>query len=118
MSGVLRRGSLNFDFHPSLKGNRAKDKNVGVSVISIDYRNYSSDVKQPPPYEVNIVNDEQEDLSKDVDSDIISNNIGHFGLWQFIWTFLLSLFQVPTTFHIFAFVFQVSTRSVRLYFWH
>lgn len=50
------------------------------------------------------INDEE-----DCDSDIISNYIGHYGRWQFFWTFLLCLFQLPTTFHIFSFVFQVSS---------
>lgn len=44
----------------------------------------------------------------DEDSDIITEYIGHYGLWQFYWTFLLCLFQIPTTFHIFCLVFQVS----------
>lgn len=45
--------------------------------------------------------------SADEDSDIITEYIGHYGLWQFYWTFLLCLFQIPTTFHIFCLVFQV-----------
>lgn len=53
--------------------------------------------------------DESErNLSEDVDSDIVSNFTGHFGLWQFCWTFILSLFQIPAMFHIFSFTFQVS----------
>lgn len=47
----------------------------------------------------------------DGDSDIISEYIGHYGLWQFFWTFLLCLFQIPTTFHIFCLVFQAATRD-------
>lgn len=43
----------------------------------------------------------------DCDSDILSNYIGHYGKWQFYWTFVLCLFQLPSTFQIFAFVFQV-----------
>uniref|UniRef100_A0A182NFM8 Uncharacterized protein n=1 Tax=Anopheles dirus TaxID=7168 RepID=A0A182NFM8_9DIPT len=46
--------------------------------------------------------------ANDEDSDIISEYIGHYGRWQFGWTFLLCLFQIPTTFHIFCLVFQVS----------
>lgn len=42
------------------------------------------------------------------DTDIISDYIGHYGWWQFYWTFLLGLFQCPSTFQIFVFVFQVS----------
>lgn len=48
----------------------------------------------------------------DEDADIISDYIGHYGWWQFFWTFLLALFQVPCTFQIFAFVFQVSALSL------
>ncbi|XP_041760709.1 organic cation transporter protein [Anopheles merus] len=49
--------------------------------------------------------------ANDEDSDIISEYIGHYGRWQFGWTFLLCLFQIPTTFHIFCLVFQAATRD-------
>lgn len=49
-----------------------------------------------------------ESHENDSDSDVISNYIGHYGRWQFFWTFLLALFQLPTTFEIFALVFQVN----------
>lgn len=49
---------------------------------------------------------------EDVDVDIISEYIGHYGIWQCFWTFLLCMFQFPTTFHIFCLVFQVSTESI------
>lgn len=42
------------------------------------------------------------------DTDVISKYIGHYGWWQFFWTFLLGLCQCPSTFQIYAFVFQVS----------
>uniref|UniRef100_A0A182F7G0 Uncharacterized protein n=1 Tax=Anopheles albimanus TaxID=7167 RepID=A0A182F7G0_ANOAL len=45
--------------------------------------------------------------ANDEDTDIISEYIGHYGWWQFGWTFVLCLFQIPTTFHIFCLVFQV-----------
>ncbi|XP_053680696.1 organic cation transporter protein [Anopheles nili] len=47
----------------------------------------------------------------DEDSDIISEYIGHYGRWQFWWTFLLCMFQIPTTFHIFCLVFQAVIRD-------
>lgn len=50
----------------------------------------------------------------DSDSDVISAYIGHYGWWQFYWTFLLGLFQCPSTFHIFVFVFQVSFDRLKL----
>lgn len=61
---------------------------------------------------------------EDCDSDVISAYIGHYGWWQFYWTFLLGLFQCPSTFHIFVFVFQVSFDCIfsliyiKLFFMH
>lgn len=51
--------------------------------------------------------------ANDDDGDCISELIGHTGLWQFTWSIVLILFQVPPAFHIFAFVFQV--RSICLF---
>lgn len=49
-----------------------------------------------------------ENSNADCDSDVISKYIGHYGWWQFFWTVLLGLCQCPSTFQIYAFVFQVS----------
>lgn len=43
----------------------------------------------------------------DDECDAIGDLIGHYGKWQFVMTILLSLFQVPNTFHIFSPTFQV-----------
>lgn len=40
--------------------------------------------------------------------DCISELIGHIGLWQVAWVAFLIMFQVPSAFHIFSFMFQVS----------
>lgn len=40
--------------------------------------------------------------------DIIGEIIGKYGKYQFFMTFLLSLFQVPNTFHISSTIYQVS----------
>lgn len=45
----------------------------------------------------------------DDECDSIGDLIGHYGKWQCLMTILLSLFQVPNTFHIFSPVFQVSS---------
>lgn len=50
----------------------------------------------------------------DCDSDVISKYIGHYGWWQFFWTFLLGLCQCPSTFQIYAFVFQVNLSVFRM----
>lgn len=38
--------------------------------------------------------------------DIISKTIGDFGRWQLTFTFLLSMFNLPCTWHIYALTFQ------------
>ncbi|KAH8295295.1 hypothetical protein KR018_009695 [Drosophila ironensis] len=121
MSGVLRRGSLNFDCRGnrgSLEANlyggyretRPGPKTPEISVIALDFRRYSDDLKKPPPVD-EILKDTSptpvRDLSQDVDSDVISNFLGHYTRWSFLWTLLLCLFQLPTTFHLFMFVFQL-----------
>jgi len=120
MSGVLRRGSLNFDCvggprdkgRGSLEANlyggyretRPGPKTPEISVIALDFRRYSEDLKKPPHEEP----PPNRDLSQDADSDVISNFLGHYTRWSFLWSLLLCLFQLPTTFHLFMFVFQVS----------
>lgn len=44
----------------------------------------------------------------DDSGDCISELIGHIGLWQVVWVIFLIMFQVPSAFHIFSFMFQVS----------
>jgi hypothetical protein len=43
----------------------------------------------------------------DDECDTIGDLIGHYGKWQFVMTILLSLFQVPNTFHIISPNYQV-----------
>ncbi|KAH8243831.1 hypothetical protein KR032_010447 [Drosophila birchii] len=132
MSGVLRRGSLNFDCvggprdkgRGSLEANlyggyretRPGPKTPEISVIALDFRRYSEDLKKPPKEGDQEKDGDQvpptaRDLSQDADSDVISNFLGHYTRWSFLWTLLLCLFQLPTTFHLFMFVFQVNVAS-------
>ena len=124
MSGVLRRGSLSFDLdsyskrgsvEANLYGGYRDNKGLRtpeISVISLDFRRHSDDLKKDFLQELSVkpsANDKEiKLLSDDPDSDIISNYLGHYGKWNFVWTFLLSLFQITPTFQMFAFVFQVS----------
>lgn len=55
-----------------------------------------------------IQNKETQSHSLDNTGDCISELIGHIGLWQVVWVIFLILFQVPSAFHIFSFMFQVS----------
>lgn len=48
------------------------------------------------------------------ETDVIGDLVGHFGKWQFLMTILLSLFQVPNTFHISSSVYQVSLNIYNL----
>ncbi|XP_017144516.1 organic cation transporter protein isoform X2 [Drosophila miranda] len=123
MSGVLRRGSLSFDLNKgrgtieaNLYGGYRETKPAPgtpeISVIALDFRRYSDDLKKVPGVPVPPAppagSPPNPDLSQDVDSDVISNFLGHYTRWSFLWTFLLCLFQLPTTFHLFMFVFQLS----------
>ncbi|XP_062564202.1 organic cation transporter protein isoform X2 [Armigeres subalbatus] len=49
--------------------------------------------------------------NSDEDCDVIGDLIGDYGKWQFVMTFLLSLFQVPNTFHIYSPTFQAAEKS-------
>ncbi|KAM8705756.1 hypothetical protein ACLKA7_010114 [Drosophila subpalustris] len=121
MSGVLRRGSLNFDCVGTTSSRGSLDANLyggyretkpapgtpEISVIAMDFRRLSDDLKKvglmPLP--------QSKDLSQDDNSDVLSNFLGHYRKWSFVWTFLLSLFQIPTTFHLFMFVFQTAPKD-------
>ncbi|XP_049820741.1 organic cation transporter protein-like isoform X2 [Aethina tumida] len=46
--------------------------------------------------------DEKKKKVEEEEEDIISKAIGEFGRWQLLHTFLLSLFNIPCTWHIFA----------------
>ncbi|XP_017083944.2 LOW QUALITY PROTEIN: organic cation transporter protein [Drosophila eugracilis] len=128
MSGVLRRGSLNFDCvggprdkgRGSLEANlyggyretRPGPKTPEISVIALDFRRYSEDLKKPSTAtEQQREQPPGKDLSQDADSDVISNFLGHYTRWSFMWTLLLCLFQLPTTFHLFMFVFQTASKD-------
>ncbi|XP_037922439.1 organic cation transporter protein isoform X1 [Hermetia illucens] len=45
------------------------------------------------------------------ETDVIGDLVGHFGKWQFLMTMLLSLFQIPNTFHISSPVYQAAHKS-------
>lgn len=48
----------------------------------------------------------KQDDSQPEEQDVISKSIGDFGRWQLTLTFLLSLFNLPCTWHIYALTFQ------------
>lgn len=62
--------------------------------------------------QMNVTNNKQSSKSHHHSSheecDIIGEIIGKYGKYQFFMTFLLSLFQVPNTFHISSTIYQVS----------
>lgn len=47
--------------------------------------------------------------------DCISELIGHIGLWQVVWVIFLVMFQVPSSLHIFSFIFQVISQKFSKY---
>ena len=46
------------------------------------------------------------------DEDVVSTAIGEFGRWQLLMTFLLSLFNIPCTWHIFVPTFHAAERDM------
>lgn len=48
--------------------------------------------------------------------DCISELIGHIGWWQVAWCTFLIMFQIPSAFHIFSFMFQVNFEFSKFYF--
>lgn len=48
----------------------------------------------------------------DESNDVISATIGDYGRWQLLFTFLISLFNIPCTWHIFAPTFQAAEREM------
>lgn len=50
-------------------------------------------------------------LNIDEECDVIGDLIGHYGKWQCMMTILLSLFQVPNTFHIYSPTFQAADKD-------
>lgn len=68
-------------------------RRIKMSTNNTDVEFEANDVKKP---------------NSDDECDAIGDLIGHYGKWQFVMTILLSLFQVPNTFHIFSPTFQVS----------
>ncbi|KAJ8960531.1 hypothetical protein NQ318_013819 [Aromia moschata] len=55
--------------------------------------------------------DEGKRPSDDEQEDVISKAIGEFGRWQLLFTFLLSLVNIPCTWHIFAPTFHSAERD-------
>lgn len=55
-------------------------------------------------------NQQHHDIAQhdDEECDTIGQLIGKYGKYQFYMTFLLSLFQIPNTFHISSPIYQVS----------
>ncbi|XP_075144927.1 organic cation transporter protein isoform X1 [Haematobia irritans] len=49
--------------------------------------------------------------SGEEETDVIGDLVGHFGKWQFLMTILLSLFQVPNTFHISSSIYQAANKE-------
>lgn len=45
------------------------------------------------------------------ETDVIGDLMGHYGKWQLLMTVLLSLFQVPNTFHISSSVYQAANKE-------
>lgn len=79
-----------------------KDNNANSTVVEVTTEVSTEEQNQEQEQ------DQTQDNEQIENTDVISDILGHFGWWQFIWTLTLSLFQFPSTFHLFSFVFEVS----------
>lgn len=84
-----------------------KDTKI-VMVKTVPGSEYDEKPEKISVHSVKLDGDDDDEEEENASTDIITDYIGDYGLWQFFWTFLLCLFQLPCTFHIFALVFQVS----------
>lgn len=75
---------------------------IGNSVQSLSKKSHQIDAEKCQ-IRANNLNNNIDDTG-----DCISELIGHIGLWQVVWVIFLIMFQVPSAFHIFSFMFQVS----------
>ncbi|TMW50138.1 hypothetical protein DOY81_004763, partial [Sarcophaga bullata] len=87
----------------------SRDSNGGKAVAGIYKRSSKDNNDNGGPGSgdggSHIVNDDDEE------TDVIGDLVGHFGKWQFLMTILLSLFQVPNTFHISSSVYQAANKE-------
>lgn len=89
-----------------LKALSAKDKLTSFSVFNITKSRFV--VNFPViPGQTGKEKTPAADLSQD-GPDVVSTLIGKYGRWQLLMTFLLSLFSLPCTFHIYLPTFTVS----------
>ncbi|XP_037947935.1 organic cation transporter protein isoform X2 [Teleopsis dalmanni] len=77
--------------------NNASSPQQQLHVYKQSKRKSSARSAEPPHAQSNTDDDE---------TDVIGDLVGHYGKWQFLMTLLLSLFQVPNTFHISSSVYQ------------
>lgn len=73
-------------------------KNLGKNCILENVKKQKHQIEDKPS---------QAPHNLDDAGDCISELIGHIGLWQVVWVVFLIMFQVPSAFHIFSFMFQV-----------
>ncbi|KAH8347517.1 hypothetical protein KR059_012009, partial [Drosophila kikkawai] len=55
--------------------------------------------------------DPQAPTDDEDETDVIGDLMGHYGKWQLLMTVLLSLFQVPNTFHISSSIYQAANKD-------
>lgn len=91
--------SVQHDEKPLNKGGK-----IGNSITSLSTRSkgHSNAEKNQIKYQ----QDEPHGLEDT--GDCISELIGHIGWWQVTWVTFLIMFQIPSAFHIFSFMFQVN----------
>ncbi|XP_055541857.1 organic cation transporter protein isoform X2 [Wyeomyia smithii] len=88
---------------PTSVSNNSSSKRMPNATNSSNNNNHSTSKTTPSP--------PKKHKNPDEECDVIGNLIGDYGKWQFVMTFLLSLFQVPNTFHIYSPTFQAAEKG-------
>lgn len=95
-----------------VKNKNILDLNIMSSRTKINTKIYEGNNEEQQKF-LNSENVNFHSLNEDeiewVQSQRLYYILGHIGIWQILWCFLLSTFQSVSTFHIFTFVFQVSS---------
>lgn len=80
-----------------------KSCNIGSSITSLSTRSKGHNNAE----KIQITHQPDAPHGLEDTGDCISELIGHIGWWQVAWVTFLIMFQIPSAFHIFSFMFQV-----------
>lgn len=100
--------NIQHDEKPLNKGGKMSNSITSLSTRSLGHCNAEKN-------QIKYIQDAPAPSLEDT-GDCISELIGHIGWWQVCWVTFLIMFQIPSAFHIFSFMFQVCQCFIRCSF--